>query len=95
MTIDREEVERLAELAKLELDEDEIEQFRDDLGEVLEYVEKLDELDTEGVEPTTHAVPAEMRGRDDGVREGLSREEVLREAPDREGGEFRVPKVVD
>lgn len=95
MTIDRDEVEKLAELAKLDLDDDEIERFRDDLGDILEYVDKLDELEVDGVEPTTHAVLSEMLGRRDELEEGLSREEVLRDAPDNEEHQFRVPKVVD
>jgi len=95
MTISREEVEKLAELAKLDLDDGEIDRFREDLGHILEYVDTLDEVETADVEPTTHAVLSEMLGRRDELEEGLSREEVLRDAPDDERDQFRVPKVVD
>lgn len=95
MSIDADEVERIAELARLELEDDDIEALRDELGEVLEYVAKIEELDTEDVEPTTHAALQQMAGRDDEVEEGLSREEVLDNAPDEEDGQFRVPRAVD
>lgn len=96
MSINRNEVERIAELARIRLDDDEIDAFRDDLADVLEYVEKLEELDTEDVEPTTHAIGLETEGReDDADDEGLSRDDVLANAPEREEGQFRVPKVVD
>ncbi len=95
MTIDAEEVERIAELAHLDLDDAEIEALREDLAEILAYVDKLEELDTEGVEPTTHAVLQRMIGREDGAEQGLSREEVLSNAPDEQDGQFRVPKAVE
>jgi aspartyl-tRNA(Asn)/glutamyl-tRNA(Gln) amidotransferase subunit C len=95
VSIDADEVERIAELARLDLEDDDIEALREDLGEVLEYVAKLEELDTEDVEPTTHAAIQQMGGREDEVDQGLSREEVLENAPDEEDGQFRVPRAVE
>ena len=95
MTISREQVEHIAKLARIDLDEEEVEAFGEQLSRILDYAEKLEELDTEGVDPTTHAVLSEMAGRSDEVEESLSREEVLQNAPDDEEGQFRVPKVVD
>jgi len=95
VSIEADEVERIAELARLDLEDDEVEALREDLGEVLEYVAKLEELDTEDVEPTTRAAIQQMHGREDEVEEGLSREEVLKNAADEEEGQFRVPKAVD
>jgi len=95
VTIEADDVRHIAELARIALEDDEIEQFKSDLAEILEYVDKLEELDTEDVEPTTHAVLDEMVRREDDVEEGLTREQVLQNAPDEEDGQFRVPKVVD
>ena len=95
MSISRQQVEYIAKLARIELDEGEVERFQEDLSAILDYVEKLEELDTEEVEPTTHAVLSEMAGRADEREESLSREEVLENAPDSDDGQFRVPKVVE
>ena len=95
MSIDRDDVEHIAELARIRLDDDEIEAFQDDLEDILEYVETLEALDTEDVEPTTHAIPLEMEGHADERREELEHEDVLNNAPECEEGHFRVPKVVD
>ena len=95
MSISRQQVEHIAKLARIELEESEVEQFQEDLSAILEYVEKLEELETDQVEPTTHAVLSEMAGRADEQEESLSREEALQNAPDSEEGQFRVPKVVD
>ena len=104
MSISREEVLRIARLARIELDEAEIERLKDDLGSILEYVEKLDELDLDGVEPQTHATqthatlskdgPASAL-REDKVEQTIDRDAALSNAPDTEDGHFRVPKVVE
>lgn len=95
MSIDEDDVENVANLARLEVEDARAEKLVDELDSVLEYVGKLDELNTDDVEPTTHPVAAEHTGRDDEVNEGLTVEQVLGQAPDRQDGHFRVPKVVD
>ena len=95
MAIDREQVEHIAKLARIDLEEDEVDDFREHLSDILDYVDKLAELDTDEVEPTTHAVLSEMAGRGDEAEEGLPRDAVLENAPDAEDGQFRVPKIVE
>ncbi len=95
MAISREQVLHIARLARVELSDDEVERYREDLSSILDYVDKLAELDVEGVEPTTHAVALESRLREDAVEQRLSHEDVLNNAPDSEDGQFRVPKVVE
>jgi len=95
MPLSREEVLHVALLARLELSEEEIERYTWELNRVLEHIEKLKELDTEGVEPTSHAVPLSNVFRPDEPGEPLPREEVLMNAPDAVDGYFRVPRVVE
>jgi aspartyl-tRNA(Asn)/glutamyl-tRNA(Gln) amidotransferase subunit C len=95
MSIDKKDVEKVARLARLEVEDKRAEQLVDELGDVLEYVGKLEELETEDVEPTTHPVAGEHAGREDEVNEGLAVEQVVGQAPDQQDGQFRVPKVVD
>jgi aspartyl-tRNA(Asn)/glutamyl-tRNA(Gln) amidotransferase subunit C len=95
MNISHEDVIRLAELARLELTSEEAAALESDLTAMLDYVDKLSEVDCDGVEPTTHAVPLAMRLRADEVAPPLSRDDALRNAPDAEDGMFRVPRVVN
>lgn len=95
MAISREQVLHIARLARIELSEDQIEHYREDLNSILKYVDKLEELDLSGVEPTTHAVDLDSRLRDDEVEQRLNHDQVLENAPDTEAGQFRVPKVVE
>jgi aspartyl-tRNA(Asn)/glutamyl-tRNA(Gln) amidotransferase subunit C len=91
MAISREEVLHVARLARLELAEDELERFADQLSAILEAVGKVGELDLEGVEPTAHPLDLANVWAEDEPRPCLSVEEALANAPDREGGSFRVP----
>ena len=93
--IDAEEVMRIATLARLELEENEVEMLTRDLASILSYVDKLDELDTEGVEATTHAVELSTTLREDKLQPGLDVELGLRQAPERLGDGFGVPKVIE
>lgn len=95
MAISREQVLHIARLARIELEEGDVERYREDLSSILEYVDKLGELDLDGVEPTTHAVELAGRLREDEVEQRISRESALANAPDVETGHFRVPKVVE
>ena len=95
MKMTRQEVEYVARLARLELTLAEKELFADQMGAILGYVEKLKELDTEGVVPTAHAVPMENSFREDIAFSSIGLEKALANAPDRAGSFFAVPKVIE
>ena len=89
--IDRDQVLHVARLARLRLSEDEIEQMSRELSTVLDHIEKISELDLEGVKPTSHVVELENVLRPDEERESTARERILEGAPDVAAGGFRVP----
>ncbi len=89
--IDREQVLHVAKLARLQLSEQEVERMASELSGILEHVEKISELDLEGVEPTSHVIQLENVLRPDDPRPSWSRDEILERAPDPAGGSFRVP----
>jgi aspartyl-tRNA(Asn)/glutamyl-tRNA(Gln) amidotransferase subunit C len=89
--IDREQVLHVARLARLRLTDDEVEKMSGELSGILEHVEHINELELEGVEPTTHVVAVENVLRPDRPRPSWPREDVLEPAPDPAGGSFRVP----
>jgi aspartyl-tRNA(Asn)/glutamyl-tRNA(Gln) amidotransferase subunit C len=95
MSISRQDVLHVAKLAKLQLDEDEVESMREDLEKILDYVTQLSELETKDVPPTAHVAVAHTPLRDDTTHEVLSTEETLEEAPRRSGDGFAVPAFVD
>ena len=88
------DVRKVAQLARLELPEDQIETYTEQLEEILSYVDQLQEIDTENIPPTTRAVEVVNAMRDDLVEVNCSREELLNLAPHREGDFFRVPKIL-
>jgi len=92
--LSREEVEHVAYLARLELSEEEKESYTRQLNSILDFMQQLNELDTREVEPMAHVLPLVNVLREDEARPGLSREEALSGAPDRDQGQFRVPKIV-
>ncbi len=94
MALSREEVLHVAELARLSLSPAEIELFTGQLNDILEYVEKLQELDTTEVAPMAHVVPLRNVFREDQVRECLPRDAALENAPAREDGNFLVPRII-
>ena len=94
MRITKQEVERVAALARLELSEEEIAQLTPQLDNILSYVAKLDELDTEGVPVTTHTHSQTNAFREDEVRQSLPREKALANTSQENGEAFVVPKVV-
>jgi len=95
MKITRKEVEHVAVLARLALKDDELDRFTGEMDQILGYVEKLNELDTEGIIPTAHAVPVENAFRDDVVRPSIGIDKALQNAPDPADDCFRVPKVIE
>jgi len=94
MSITLEQVERIAKLAKLHLSKEEKEAYTKQLSDILTYVEKLDELDTENVQPLSHVMDVTNAFREDTAGESLPREEALKNAPKSDGEFFIVPKVI-
>ncbi len=92
--ISADDVRKVAQLARLELPEDQISTFTAQLEKILGYVAKLEQVDTEGVPPTTRAVEVVNVTRNDGVTPTPVREKLLDLAPQREGDFFRVPKIL-
>jgi len=95
MSLSREEVLHIAQLARVGLSEEDVAKFQEQLSDVLDHFETLKALDTEGVEPTSYPLPLESVMRADEVRPSLSREEVLANAPQAEDGAFRVRAVLE
>ena len=93
--ISREQVEHVAWLARLALDDDEKDRLGRELNRILESFAELQALDTEDVEPTSHAIPMSNVFREDEPGESLPREDVLSNAPDRTDTCFRVPLIID
>ncbi len=94
MTLTREEVEHVAWLARLQLSEEEIEAFREQLSAILEYARMLEEIDLSEVPPTATVLPMRNVMREDEVRPSLPQDVVLANAPDAEDGYFRVRAVL-
>jgi len=89
------DVEHVAKLARLALTDAEKERFTEQLNAILKYAEKLKELDTDGVEPTTHVLPVKNVLREDVARPSWPVEETMSNAPDEEDGQYRVPAVLE
>ncbi len=94
-TLSQEQVRKVAKLARLKLTEGEVEQLTTQLGQILEYVHILDQIDTTNVEPMAHAVDVANVFREDVERDSLPREEALANAPQSDGQSFLVPPILD
>jgi aspartyl-tRNA(Asn)/glutamyl-tRNA(Gln) amidotransferase subunit C len=95
MRLSREVVEHIADLARLQLSEVEKERFAHQLGSILEHVARLQELDTAGIPPTSSVLPDQGVLRTDEARPGLTKEELLRNAPEITEDQFRVPPILE
>jgi aspartyl-tRNA(Asn)/glutamyl-tRNA(Gln) amidotransferase subunit C len=95
MKIDKTVVEYVARLARLQFNDGEIEVYTEQLDRILAYMDKLNTLDTTGIEPTTHVIPLTNVFRDDVVDYNLDVEESVGNAPERKGTSFRVPPVIE
>ncbi|MDA8429195.1 MAG: Asp-tRNA(Asn)/Glu-tRNA(Gln) amidotransferase subunit GatC [Geobacteraceae bacterium] len=95
MNISVADVEKVARLARLELSEEEKSLYAGQMAAILGYVEKLKELNTDGILPTSHAVPMENAFREDAVSPSIGIEKALANAPDRVESFYRVPKVIE
>lgn len=94
MKITKEEVLHVAALARLELDATAIDTFAGQIGDILDYVDTLNRVDTGGVNPTSHAISLTNAFREDEVKPHLDNEAALANAPEKEDGSFLVPKII-
>ena len=94
MKISKEKVLKVAALARLDLDDAAIEPFAEQISTILDYVDTLKHVDTEGVPGTSHAISLTNAFREDEPHEHLDRERALANAPEKEEGTFTVPKVI-
>lgn len=94
MPVTRKDVEYIAELARLKFTDEELDSYTDQLNEILNYMDKLNELDTENVEPLSYPIEVSDTMRDDVPVPSVPTEEALKNAPDHDGEHFKVPKVI-
>jgi aspartyl-tRNA(Asn)/glutamyl-tRNA(Gln) amidotransferase subunit C len=94
MKITKDEVMHVANLARLDMDEASIDKFARQIGTILEYVEVLNRVDTQGVTPTSHAISLTNVFREDREKKALERDKALANAPQKEDGNFVVPKII-
>ena len=95
MSVDAKTVRRVARLSRLAVNDAEVERLQGELNKILSFVESLNELDVEGVEPLTSVVPTQLFRRGDDVTDGDIQADVLANAPLKDDGFFLVPKVVE
>ncbi|MFB6355406.1 MAG: Asp-tRNA(Asn)/Glu-tRNA(Gln) amidotransferase subunit GatC [bacterium] len=95
MSISDEEIKKLADLSRLNLDSEERDDLTEDLNEILDLAENINEADTEGVDPTYHALPINNVLREDEARPSPDSDKALGHAPDASDGFFVVPQVID
>lgn len=95
MSVDTKTVARIAHLARIAVEEERLEPMTAELNGILDWIEQLGEVDTDGVEPMTSAVDTKLHWRDDVVNDGDKADEILKNAPKAEYGFFAVPKVIE
>lgn len=95
MKLTKDQVKHVANLSRLQLSEEDLEHFSKDLTSIIQYVEKLNELDTSGVTPTFQTIPLKNVLREDEVKESMTTEQLLHCAPDHDSYSIRVPKIID
>jgi aspartyl-tRNA(Asn)/glutamyl-tRNA(Gln) amidotransferase subunit C len=93
--IDKAQVKKVAKLARLDLSDAEVEEFAGQLSAILDYVARMNELNTEGIEPLAHCLPIHNVFRNDAVKESMGTEKTLANAPQRDGAFFKVPKILE
>ncbi|SIS65545.1 Asp-tRNA(Asn)/Glu-tRNA(Gln) amidotransferase subunit GatC [Salimicrobium flavidum] len=93
--ISEDQVKHVANLARLSITEDEAKTFTKQLDDIITYAEQLNELDTEGVEPTTHVLDLKNVMRKDEPKDWIKKEDALKNAPDQQDGQFKVPSIMD
>ncbi|MGP4060631.1 Asp-tRNA(Asn)/Glu-tRNA(Gln) amidotransferase subunit GatC [Halobacillus sp. H74] len=93
--ISKDEVKHVANLARLAITEEEAKTFTKQLDDIITYAEQLNELDTTGVEPTTHVLDLKNVMRKDEPKKWITQEDALKNAPDQKDGQFKVPSVLE
>ncbi|WP_102336280.1 Asp-tRNA(Asn)/Glu-tRNA(Gln) amidotransferase subunit GatC [Salimicrobium jeotgali] len=93
--ISEDQVKHVANLARLVVTDEEAEVFTRQLDDIITYAEQLNELDTEGVEPTTHVLDLKNVMRKDEPKEWIKKEDALKNAPDQQDGQFKVPSILE
>ena len=94
MAVTKKDVEKIAELAQLKFSEEELESFTPQMNEILSYMAKLNELNTENVEPLSHPVEQTNVFRKDEMKPSITTEDALKNAPTKDEHHFKVPKVI-
>lgn len=94
MAVTKKDVEKIAELARLKFSDEELNSLTPQMNEILSYMDKLNKLDTENVKPLSHPVEQTNIFRDDELKNSISTEEALKNAPDKTESHFKVPKVI-
>jgi len=95
MRVKKEDISHVATLARLELESEEAERLTGDMNSILDYIERLTGLDTDNIEPTSHAIPISNAFREDLLKKDFTRESALANAPASENNSFKVPKVIE
>ena len=95
MSLDKEKIKHVAKLARISVDEAKVDSLTKDLNSIFKFIEQLNEVDVEGVEPMTSVSPQKLKRRIDQVSDGDQQDKVLSNAPDAREGFFAVPKVVE
>ncbi|SLN39769.1 Glutamyl-tRNA(Gln) amidotransferase subunit C [Roseovarius gaetbuli] len=95
MSIDRETAAKVAKLARIRVTEDALPALAEEFNTILGFIEQLNEVDVEGIEPMTSVTPMRLKRREDVVTDGNQQAEILSNAPDAREGFFAVPKVVE
>jgi aspartyl-tRNA(Asn)/glutamyl-tRNA(Gln) amidotransferase subunit C len=93
--IDISQVRQVAKLSRLQLDEETLERFSTQLSAILKYIEKLNEINTDGIEPLAHCLPVSNVFRDDMIKASMGVEKTLSNSPQRDGEFFKVPKIIE
>lgn len=94
MSVTKSEVEHIAKLAKLKFNDDEIDEYTTQLNQILEYIDKLNELNTENVKPLSHPIAGENVFREDVLKDSISTEDALKNTLNKNAEYFKVPKVI-
>ena len=95
MSIDKDTVKHISKLARISLDEKKIDNLSRDLSSIMKFIEKLNELNTDKISPLTSIINASLKSRDDEVKDGKIRDQILKNSPDKNKEFFVVPKVIE
>ena len=95
MSIDKDTVKHISKLSRISLDEKKIENLSKDLSSIMKFIEKLNELNTDKTTPLTSIINASLKSREDEVKDGKIRDQILKNSPEKNEGFFVVPKVIE